>query len=260
MARWRLPDGFRELSFSGARVLQGRLAARVREEAVSAFVSLVAGADVAHGAGEDRANAAVVVWDVSRGEVVETATASVEGHVTYVPGMLAWRELPALMAAFEKVSTWPQLVLVDAHGRAHPRRCGLACLLGLALDLPTVGCAKSVLVGRFGELPETRGAHAPLRDGGEVIGAALRTRAGVRPVFVSVGHRVTLEDACSWVLRASRFRIPEPLRAAHAAASRLRAAQPPMPPPATLPSSPCARGRRRTTARRRASPGAPRSR
>jgi len=227
MARWPLPEGFPELSVSGARALQERLAARVLEETIGEPVSLIAGADVAYGGGEDRADAAVVVWDIAGAEVLETATASVESHAAYVPGMLAWRELPAVLAAFEKVSRVPQLVLVDGHGRAHPRRCGLACLLGLALDLPTVGCAKSVLVGTFDALPEARGAHAPLRHGGEVVGVALRTRTGVRPVVVSVGHRVTLGDACFWVLRASRTRIPEPLRAAHTAATRLRTGRPP---------------------------------
>jgi deoxyribonuclease V len=225
MARWRLPKRFQTLSLPEARALQSRLAVRVREEAVPTPVSLIAGADVAYGVPDARTHAAVALWDVARGEVVETATVSVETRVPYLPGFLAWRELPAVLAAFEKLVRAPQLVLVDGHGRAHPRRCGLACLLGLALDLPAVGCAKSVLVGTFGELRTARGARATLRQGGEVIGIALRTRERVRPVYVSVGHRVTLGDACTWVLRASRFRIPEPLRAAHAAVTELRTAR-----------------------------------
>lgn len=180
---------------------------------------------MAYGVPGAHTHTAVALWDVARGQVVETATASVETRVSYRPGFLAWRELPAVLAAFEKLVRAPQLVLVDGHSRAHPRCCGLACLLGLALDLPALGCAKSVLVGTFGELPGTRGAHEPLRYGREMIGMALRTRAGVRPVVVSVGHRVTLEDACSWVLRASRFRISEPLRVAHTAATSLRMAR-----------------------------------
>ena len=226
MARWRLPNRLEELSISHACALQSRLAARVREEGVPPTVSLIAGADVAYGFGEAQAHAAVVLWDVVRREVVETATTSGKTRVGYRPGFLAWCELRIVLDAFEKLVRAPQLVLADGHGRAHPRRCGLACLLGLALDLPTVGCAKSVLVGGFSRLARDRGAREPLTDGAEVIGLVLRTRAGVRPVIVSVGHRVTLEDASSWVLRASRFRIPEPLRLAHTAATRLRAAHP----------------------------------
>jgi deoxyribonuclease V len=132
--------------------------------------------------------------------------------------------LPAILAAFDRLDRQPDLVLVDGHGRAHPRRCGLSCLVGLALDLPTAGCAKSVLVGSFSGLATARGARAPLVDRGEVIGMALRTRAAVRPVYVSVGDRVTLTGACACVLAASRFRIPEPLRLAHAAVTHPRAA------------------------------------
>ena len=218
------PPDFEALSPPEARALQERLAGLVREEDAHKAVRLVAGADVAYDGGGGHANAAVALWDVTSGRVVETATASAETHFPYVPGFLAWRELPAVLAAFGRLGGHPDVVLVDGHGRAHPRRCGLACLVGLALDLPTAGCAKSVLVGSFsGPAPE-RGARVPLVDRGDVIGMALRTRTGVRPVYVSVGHRITLEGACGVVLRASRFRLPEPLRIAHTAVTSLRAA------------------------------------
>ena len=220
---WFASD-FESLSLPEARALQVRMAGLVREEDARTAARLVAGVDVAYGGEGGNAHAAVALWDVTSGRVVETATASAESSFPYVPGFFAWRELPAVLAAFDRLGRRPDVVLVDGHGRAHPRRCGLACVVGLALDLPTAGCAKSVLVGSFcGPAPE-RGACVPLLNRGETIGAVLRTRTGVRPVYVSVGHRITLESACGVVLVASRFRLPEPLRVAHTTVNSLRAA------------------------------------
>jgi deoxyribonuclease V len=217
-----LPTDFEKPTLSEARALQERLAGLVREENVAGAVELIAGADAAYDPDGGHVHAAVALWDVTRGDVVETGMATVATRFPYVPGFLAWRELPAVLAAFETLTRRPDLVLVDGHGRAHPRRCGLACVAGLALDLPTVGCAKSVLVGGYARLGADRGARVPLLDRGETIGMAVRTRSAVRPVYVSVGHRTTLEAACAWVLAASRFRIPEPLRLAHTTVARLR--------------------------------------
>jgi len=211
------------LSLPEARALQERLAGLVREETMPGMLRLVAGVDAAYDPRGRHAHAAVVLWERESDQVVETAAATVATRLPYVPGFLAWRELPVILAAFDRLDRRPDLVLVDGHGRAHPRRCGLACLVGLALDLPTVGCAKSVLVGVFAALARERGSRAPLLDRGEVIGVALRTRAAVRPVYVSVGHRATLEGACASVLAASRFRIPEPLRLAHTTVTCMRA-------------------------------------
>jgi deoxyribonuclease V len=218
------PPSFEALTLPEARALQERLAALVREEDAPGAVELIAGVDAAYDPGGHDTHAAVALWAVTSGDVVETATATVETRSPYVPGFLAWRELPAVLAAFEGLDRRPDLVLVDGHGRAHPRRCGLACVAGLALDLPTAGCAKSVLTGSFSELGADRGARVPLVDRGEVIGMALRTRTGVRPLYVSVGHRITLEGACRSVLAASRFRVPEPLRSAHSTVAHMRAA------------------------------------
>jgi deoxyribonuclease V len=219
-----LPTEFEKLTLSEARALQERLAGLVREDNVAGAMELIAGADAAYDPDGRHVHAAVALWEVTSSDVVETATATLATRFPYVPGFLAWRELPAVLAAFAKLGRRPHLVLVDGHGRAHPRRCGLACLVGLALDLPTAGCAKGILVGGFSGLAAARGAQAPLADRGEVIGMALRTRASVRPVYVSVGHRITLTEACAWVLAASRLRIPEPLRIAHTTVTSLRAA------------------------------------
>ncbi len=167
--------------------------------------------------------AAAVLWDVGRGELVEVAGARVPARFPYVPGYLSFRELPALLSAFERLRGTPDLVVADGQGRAHPRRFGLACHLGVLLDVPTIGCAKSRLVGFHREPGLRRGSHTQLREGAECIGEVVRTRAGVRPVFVSVGHRVSLVTARRWILRlASRYRLPEPVRAAHREVNRLR--------------------------------------
>ena len=224
MSVWAPPGNFESLTLAEARALQEKLAARVCEEDPPGEPRLVAGVDAAHDARGARTHAAAVVWELAERRVVEVATASLTMRLPYVPGLLAWRELPALLAAWGRLEGHPDLVLVDGHGRAHQRRCGLACMVGLAIDLPTVGCAKTVLAGRFGALGTERGSSASLVDRGEAVGMALRTRTGVRAVYVSVGHRVTLRVACTRVLEASRFRIPEPLRAAHQEATRLHSA------------------------------------
>ena len=195
----------------------------IETDALPGTLRLVAGADVSYDRGSPVLYAAVVVFDADSLEIVEIGAATLRATFPYVPGYLSFRELPPLLAAFEKLRTRPDLVLCDGHGRAHPRRFGLACHLGVALDLPTIGCAKSRLGGEHREPGARRGAHAVLRDGPEVIGEVLRTRVGVAPVYISVGHRVSLATARRLVLRLTpRFRIPEPIRAAHAEVNRLR--------------------------------------
>jgi deoxyribonuclease V len=211
-------------SVAEAREIQQRLRGRVIEtDALPARVRLVAGADVSYDRGSPVLFAAVVVLDAQSLEVVEVAAATARASFPYVPGYLSFRELPPLLAAFAKLRTRPDLVVCDAHGRAHPRRFGLACHLGVLTGLPTIGVAKSRLVGEHRAPGARRGAHTKLRDGGDVIGEVLRTRDGVAPVFVSVGHRVSLASARRLVLSLSpRFRLPEPVRAAHAEVNRLR--------------------------------------
>jgi deoxyribonuclease V len=171
----------------------------------------VAGVDVSEKDGVARA-AVVVMRDLAPVEEV-----AVEGPVRfpYVPGLLSFRELPLLLAALRKVKTVPDVILADGQGYAHPRRFGLACHLGVLLDRPTIGCAKSRLIGEHEEPAATRGSWASLVDGGEVIGAALRTRDGCHVVYVSIGHRVSLATAIRVVLDwAPRYRLPEPQRLA----------------------------------------------
>jgi deoxyribonuclease V len=154
---------------------------------------------------------------------VDQATASVQVDFPYVPGLLSFRELPPLAVAWERLSVRPDVIIFDAHGLAHPRRFGLACHGGLLFDVPSIGAAKSLLVGEHGELPEARGSTAPLIHEGEEVGKVVRTRIGVSPVFVSLGHRMDLATAVEVVLKASPcYRIPEPIRRAHRLSNELR--------------------------------------
>lgn len=175
----------------------------------------IAGLDVAYAEDGDRLAAAVTVLDARTLEVVDSAVSIGRAAFGYVPGLFAFRELPALLDALDRLSTAPELLVCDGHGLAHPRRFGLACHLGVLTGLPAIGVGKTPLVGTW-ETPEPRrGAWSPLRDGGETVGRVLRTQDGVKPVFVSVGHRMSLDNACARVLAASpRYRLPETTRRA----------------------------------------------
>ncbi len=178
-------------------------------------VRLVAGVDAAFSADAERCIAAAVLWDVRSGEVVEARTAERPVTFPYVPGLLSFREAPAVLAALRRLKGEPDAIICDAHGVAHPRRFGLACHVGVICGVPTVGCAKSRLVGEHREPGAVRGSRCEVRDRGAVVGSVLRTRHGVRPVYVSVGHLIDLRTAERLVLRcATMFRLPEPTRLA----------------------------------------------
>ena len=203
-----------------AQQIQRRLASQVSTRSEVGVLRFVAGVDISPQDSRGMARGAVVVLRFPDLVVVERSV--VEQRVTfpYVPGLLSFRETPLIVAACEGLATVPDLIIADAQGIAHPRRLGLASHLGLLLDVPTIGCAKSILCGGHDELGEEPGSSAPLVDGGEVIGAALRTKRGTRPVYVSIGHKVDLDTALKWVLACCRgYRLPEPTRLAHLAAA-----------------------------------------
>jgi len=200
--------------------LQLDLAPLVNREGRPSEVTLVAGMDISAPDNEGKARAAAVVLSYPQLEIVELKVVRERPSFPYIPGLLALRELPLILAALERLEGEPQLLLAEGHGLAHPRRFGIACHLGLWLERPVVGCAKSLLLGNHGPLAEAQGSWAELRHRGEVVGAAVRTRQGVAPVYVSTGHLICLEAAMEWVLRLTRgHRLPEPLRLAHLAAS-----------------------------------------
>jgi len=164
--------------------------------------------------------AAVVVLDFPGLTLREQAIARLPTRFPYVPGFLSFREAPAVLAAMKKLHTRPDLILCDGQGLAHPRRFGLACHLGLLLDISSIGVAKSRLTGTHGDVPEQKGGWVALEDKGEVVGAVLRTRTGVKPVYVSIGHRISLATAIDYVLRCTTcYRLPETTRHAHRLAS-----------------------------------------
>jgi deoxyribonuclease V len=175
----------------------------------------VAGADLAFDPETNLAFAGVIVYRYPEMEEVERRMARRELRFPYVPGLLSFRESPVLLAAFARLRVSPDVILIDGHGRAHPRRFGIACHLGLLLDCPTIGCAKSVLVGEAEEPGLKAGSTASLIDQGEKVGVVLRTRDKVKPIFVTIGHRVSMESAVRIVAQcADGFRIPKPTREA----------------------------------------------
>jgi len=205
-----------------ARALQIQLAGLVEESDRFGELRRVAGVDLSGVGPSGKATAAAVLLSFPALERREGRR--VQGYLEfpYVPGYLSFREAPLMLEALRALEMEPDLILVDGHGRAHPRRLGIACHLGLLADKPTIGCAKSVLVGKYGDLREEAGATAPLVDKGEVIGLAIRTKAGAKPIFVSVGHRISLPTAADLVLRCTLpgQRIPEPTRQAHKLAAQ----------------------------------------
>ncbi len=196
-----------------ALAIQIRLAPLLRQDGPVGPLRYLAGVDAAFT--DQSCLAGVVLWDREDGRVLESHTASLPLRFPYIPGLLTFREAPAIIAALRKLRRRPDVLLCDGQVLAHPRRCGLASHLGLLVGLPAVGCAKSRLVGSFRMPAPNRGAWSPLIDQDETVGGVLRTRTGVKPVFVSIGQGLDLERALALILDSCRgFRLPEPLRLA----------------------------------------------
>lgn len=209
--RWRV-------SPTKAVAIQRDLAERVRFEPLGGRINLVAGVDASVSPDGACLIGGIVLWDLRAGSVVEERVARRPATFPYVPGLLSFREVPVVLAAVRKLSVVPDVFLFDGQGVAHPRRFGLASHAGVLMDAVTIGCGKSRLFGRHDEPAVRRGSSRRLiaPDDGQVIGAVLRTREGVKPLYVSVGHRVRLDDAVKLVLRCDGgYRLPEPLRLAH---------------------------------------------
>jgi deoxyribonuclease V len=195
---------------------QARLRPLVRAESIPATgVRLAAGLDVSYAKDESAVVGAAVVLDVATLNIVESATATRPVEFPYVPGLLAFREIPALLDALASLTTEPDVLVCDGYGVAHPRRFGLACHLGVLTDRPTFGVAKTAFVGEYTEPGPERGEVSPLIDKGETVGQVLRTQRGIKPVFVSTGHRIDLHSATLLTLAlAADYRLPETTRQA----------------------------------------------
>ncbi len=233
----KIPRGLHSWSVTPkqAIAIQRRLASRiirtgrsltsaVRIGGSAEKLRLVAGADLAFSRNGDECIAGVVVWDVRAGEVVEQHVVRKAVRFPYVPGLLSFREAPAIIAVLRKLKSEPYAFIFDGQGLAHPRRFGLACHVGLLIDRPSLGCAKSVLVGTSETPGLSRGSSASLEHNGERIGLALRTRERVRPVYVSIGHRLSLDLAARITLACyAGYRLPEPTRLADKLVAREKA-------------------------------------
>ena len=213
-----------DLTEAEARTLQRELAIKVERVDRYGEVRTVGGVDLGfprNPAGDELGRAALVVLRLPELELVERQVVERPVSFPYVPGLLSFREAPVGLSAFDALAERPDVLMVDGHGIAHPRRFGIACHLGVLLDVPTIGCAKSILAGRADEPGPEPGSWTPLVHRGEVVGAALRTRPRANPMYVSTGHRVSLKSALELVMRCARgYRLPEPTRLADRIASR----------------------------------------
>lgn len=208
-----------QVSRGQALAIQRKLAAGVSRVNEVTSPRFIAGVDISTSKAREMATGAVVVLSYPEFRLVETKVVNEKLGFPYVPGLLSFRESPLILAACEKLTVTPDLILVDGQGVAHPRRMGLASHLGLLLNTPTIGCAKSRLCGSHQAPGDEPGSYAELMDSGEVIGAVLRTKFGAAPIYVSIGHKIDLKTAVYWVMECCRgYRLPEPTRFAHLAA------------------------------------------
>lgn len=219
---------------STAIQLQKTLAPLVeRDNRLPGHIELIAGVDVGFEPLDPKRNAridpaapsvtraVIVVMEYPSLKVIEQVLHRQPTTMPYIPGLLSFRELPAILGAYASLEHRPDLLMVDGQGIAHPRRMGIATHLGLWLDLPTIGVGKSRLCGRHTEVPDVKGATVPLVDKGEEVGRVMRSREGVKPLYISQGHRISLETACDWVRAClTRYKLPEPTRQADRLASR----------------------------------------
>ncbi|RFB38509.1 deoxyribonuclease V [Brevibacillus sp. VP] len=204
-----------DLSEADAIELQNTLAKKVIQNDQLNEITYIAGIDVAYSEHNDTLVAAIVILEACSLKIVETVVVEDVVHFPYIPGLFSFRELPPVVKAFKKLTIIPDLVVCDGQGRAHPRRCGLASHLGVLFDIPTIGCGKTNLLGEYAEPDRTRGSYSPLLSDDEIIGNVLRTQDSIKPIYVSIGHRISLATAREWILKLSpRYRIPETTRQA----------------------------------------------
>lgn len=203
--------------------IQQRLRALVRIESLRREIHAIGGADISFNRFSETVYAGIVVLSFPDLRLIEEAGVRSTARFPYVPGLLSFREMPSVLEAWDQLKTKPDVLMLDGQGLAHPRRFGIACHAGVLLELPTIGCAKSILVGTHSPLPLEAGSHTPLVHRGEQVGEVLRTKRNVAPVYVSVGHLIDLPSAVEVTRRATgKYRQPEPTRQAHLLVNRLR--------------------------------------
>ncbi|MDJ0579823.1 deoxyribonuclease V [Crocosphaera sp.] len=207
-------------SLEEAKIIQKKLTNQVIKKDNLEIVDYVAGVDVGFQDNYKITKAAIAVLKFPSLELVESKTALTPTTFPYIPGFLSFREIPALLKAIEKLDIMPDIILCDGQGIAHPRRFGIASHLGVLLDLPTIGVAKSLFIGKHEEVPLEKGSWQPLIDKGEIIGAVLRSRTNVKPIYISIGHKISLPTALNYVIDClTKYRLPETTRWADKLAS-----------------------------------------
>ncbi|CUT00037.1 endonuclease V [Candidatus Kryptobacter tengchongensis] len=222
MANYRVLHSW-DVSPEEAIKIQNEMRNLVKIENLQSQIRYIAGADISFDKGSNTVYAGIVVLKFPELVEVDRSLLITEVNFPYIPGLLSFRESPALIKAWEKIKIIPDVVIIDGQGIAHPRRFGIASHFGVLIDKPTIGCAKSLLVGMYKEPDEKAGSYSYLYDSGEIIGVALRTRDNVQPVFVSIGHKITLDESIEIIMQSIRgYRIPEPTRQAHMLVNALR--------------------------------------
>lgn len=211
----KLPEFIAPESTEHARTIQNLMRAKIKTENSFGTIKTIAGVDVGYDIVNDLAHCAIVILDADCLKQIEQTQVFTPVKFPYIPGLLSFREIPAILAALSTLSTTPDLFMVDGHGIAHPRRMGIAAHLGVLLDMPSIGVAKSRLTGKFNMPGNLKGDKSPLMAGEEQIGTVLRSRDNVNPLFISPGHRVAMDNACDIVSSClTRYRLPEPTRLA----------------------------------------------
>ncbi len=212
-----------DLSPQEAIKLQEELKEKIILKKGFSKIKRIAGADISFSKKSNRAYAAVIVFSFPELEILEEEYTIGNLSFPYIPGLLTFREGPLLIETFKKIKIEPDVIIFDGQGIAHPKRLGLATHMGILLDKPTIGCAKSKLIGTYQEPEREKGSYSLLKDDGEIIGAVLRTKEDVSPVFVSPGHKIDLKSSIEIVLECLRgYRLPEPTRQAHLLVNKLR--------------------------------------
>lgn len=205
-----------DISPKEAILLQQKLRKQVILEDRIGEVRIIAGTDVSYDAKVKQARAVVALLSFPDLSLISHTTATMASPFPYIPGLLSFREVPPLIECFKQLESKPDLILCDGHGFAHPRRFGLACHLGVLFDIPSIGVAKRILVGEHEPIPQTRGAWKPLFQEGEIIGAAVQSRPNTKPIYVSIGHRISLGTSIELLMKCTtRYRLPETTRWAH---------------------------------------------
>ncbi len=217
------PEEYESLSPAQAIELQNQLREQICIQPLAKPIQTIGGADISFNKYEETVYAGIIVLSFPSLQEVARATVISKTTFPYIPGLLSFREIPSVIKAWNQLSVKPDLMVLDGQGIAHPRRLGIATHFGLVTDTPALGCAKSLLHGKFEVLPEAAGSTSLLYDQGEVIGAALRTKFKVNPVFISPGHKINLEQSLEIIKQcSSSYRIPEPTRKAHLLVNQIR--------------------------------------